>query len=150
MHHKQQKGMKCQCESFQVRDSPPIHSVLITGDRIRAFSHGGGSGEVQQRTVAEGGDTTAGGGGEETEQEEVSGEEEEQEGDESGTAATAAEDPVNIKLRFLDDSELDVTTKLSECLKKFRRRHLDSHLSLSPTDKVNFEAIITQDFLSTF
>ena len=121
--------------TFQVRDSPPIHSVLITGDRIRAFSHGGGSGEVQQRTAAEAGDTT-GGGGEETEQEEVSGEEEEEEGDESG-AATAAEDPVNIKLRFLDDSELDVTTKLSECLKKFRRRHLDNHLSLSPTDKVN-------------
>ena len=71
------------------------------------------------------------GGGAETEQEEVSEEEEVVEEESSST-----EDPVNIKLRFLDDSELDVTTKLSECLKKFRRRHLDTHLSLSPADKV--------------
>ena len=102
---------------------------MITGDRIFRFTREGPT-EVH-RTPSEG-DAGGGGGGAETEQEEVSEEEEVVEEESSST-----EDPVNIKLRFLDDSELDVTTKLSECLKKFRRRHLDTHLSLSPADKVD-------------
>ena len=64
-------------------------------------------------------------------------EEEELSGSEGGSGGVESES-INIKLRFLDESELDVTTKLSECLKRFRRRHLDSHLSLSPTDKVSY------------
>ena len=63
-------------------------------------------------------------------------EEEELSGSEGGSGGVESES-INIKLRFLDESELDVTTKLSECLRRFRRRHLDSHLSLSPTDKVS-------------
>ena len=62
-------------------------------------------------------------------------EEEELSGSEGGSGVES--ESINIKLRFLDESELDVTTKLSECLRRFRRRHLDSHLSLSPTDKVS-------------
>jgi len=114
-------------KTTQVRDHAPIQ-WMITGDRIFRFTREGPT-EVQ-RTPSEG-DAGGGGGGAETEQEEVSEEEEVVEEESSST-----EDPVNIKLRFLDDSELDVTTKLSECLKKFRRRHLDTHLSLSPADKV--------------
>ena len=63
-------------------------------------------------------------------------EEEELSGSEGGSGVES--ESINIKLRFLDESELDVTTKLSECLRRFRRRHLDSHLSLSPTDKVSY------------
>ena len=76
-----------------------------------------------------------GGEGNVTEQEDVS----EEESNETPPPDVTAEDSVNIKLKFLDETELDVTTKLSECLKKFRKRHLDTHLSLSPTDKVSKE-----------
>ena len=68
-----------------------------------------------------------------TEEEDLSG----SEGGSGGGGPGLESESINIKLRFLDESELDVTTKLSECLKRFRRRHLDSHLSLSPTDKVS-------------
>jgi len=71
-----------------------------------------------------------------TETEDISVSEEESNESTPDVASTSDEEQVNIKLKFLDETELDVTTKLSECLKKFRKRHLDTHLSLSPTDKV--------------
>jgi len=123
-------------KTTQVRDSPPIHSVVITADRIRAYGFPAGNnsrGHSHHHTHQHEEQTEPPGGeGNVTEQEDVS----EEESNETPPPDVTAEDSVNIKLKFLDETELDVTTKLSECLKKFRKRHLDTHLSLSPTDKV--------------
>jgi len=126
-------------KTTQVRDSPPIHSVVITADRIRAYGFPGannaagraGAGHSHQHTHEEQTEPPGTENENLTEQEDIS----EEESNENSTP-DHNEDSVNIKLKFLDESELDVTTRLSECLKKFRKRHLDTHLSLSPTDKV--------------
>jgi len=56
------------------------------------------------------------------------GEEEEEE--------SSDEPKIRIKLRFLDETTIDVETQLSERLVRFRRKHLESHLNLGPTDKI--------------
>lgn len=145
-------------KTTQVRDAPPIHHVVIQGDRIRAFGFSTNPAAANRaRTSSSATNSTTDGASEDqnlqfhptttiplpsspTSQNEdgdqgsVTTEEEELSGSEGGSGVES--ESINIKLRFLDESELDVTTKLSECLRRFRRRHLDSHLSLSPTDKV--------------
>lgn len=137
-------------KTTQVRDAPPIHHVVIQGDRIRAFGFSTNPAAANRARAPSTANSTADGASEDqnlqlppstTLQNEdgdegsVTTEEEELSGSEGGSGGVESES-INIKLRFLDESELDVTTKLSECLRRFRRRHLDSHLSLSPTDKV--------------
>jgi len=137
-------------KTTQVRDAPPIHHVVIQGDRIRAFGFSTNPAAANRARAPSTANSTTDGASEEqnlqlppspTSQNEdgdegsVTTEEEELSGSEGGSGGVESES-INIKLRFLDESELDVTTKLSECLRRFRRRHLDSHLSLSPTDKV--------------
>jgi len=137
-------------KTTQVRDAPPIHHVVIQGDRIRAFGFSTNPAAANRARAPSTANSTADGASEDQnlqlppstpsqnedgDEGSVTTEEEELSGSEGGSGGVESES-INIKLRFLDESELDVTTKLSECLRRFRRRHLDSHLSLSPTDKV--------------
>lgn len=59
-----------------------------------------------------------------------------QEEGEEGEDESSDEPKIRIKLRFLDETTIDVETQLSERLIRFRRKHLESHLNLGPTDKI--------------
>ena len=47
-----------------------------------------------------------------------------------------AEDPVTIKIRFINEESLEIKERLSEKLGQFITKHLDGHLNLSTDDRV--------------
>ena len=48
----------------------------------------------------------------------------------------SAEDPVTIKIRFINEESLEIKERLSEKLGQFITKHLDGHLNLSTEDRV--------------
>lgn len=143
-------------KTTHVRETPPIHSVVITATPIRhAHSHGhthtvaGGrvatatlgnateaaadrsSNDSSPRTAPEATETRTAEGTRSGGQNEREAAEEEE-----AVVSDESEPEIRIKLRFLDETTMDVVTRLSERLSRFRRRHLDAHLNLGPADKV--------------
>lgn len=47
-----------------------------------------------------------------------------------------AEDPVTIKIRFINEESLEIQERLSEKLGQFISKHLDGHLNLTEEDRV--------------
>jgi len=55
---------------------------------------------------------------------------------ESTSPELQAEDPVTIKIRFINEESLEIQERLSEKLGQFISKHLDGHLNLTEEDRV--------------
>ena len=123
-------------KTTHVRDTH-IHSVIITATPLgnapttntsSAQTTPGGTNSASA-AAATAPSTTAAAGSDEVDNE---ADDAAEEGDDGGQQPPT----IRIKLRFLDDTTLEVETRLTERLSRFRRRHLDSHLNLNPGDKI--------------
>ena len=121
-------------KTTQVRDTPPIHSVIVTSSNpiLNHTNHPLEDvlDDFDQQLEPNPSPVTT-----EDAQESPPDTTEPQEPT-SDSEEDDTEPKIKIKLRFLDETTIDVETKLSEQLSKFRRRHLDSHLNLSSEDKI--------------
>ena len=57
-------------------------------------------------------------------------------GDVQSNPELQAEDPVTIKIRFINEESLEIQERLSEKLGQFISKHLDRHLNLTDEDRV--------------